>query len=178
MAVVEIRTIPDPILREKSSKVGGITNEVKTIAKNLLDTLDKAKEPEGSGLAAPQLGILKRIIAVRDFLPDPQDPQKYLTQDHILINPRIISSSKETQKVLEGCLSVPNIYGKVERPKKIKIKAIDLEGNETRFKATGYLSSVIQHEIDHLDGVLFTDKVIGETYTEQELESMEEEFVI
>ncbi|MFA6981825.1 MAG: peptide deformylase [Patescibacteria group bacterium] len=178
MAAVAIRTIPDPILRKKTERVHRVDEEVNKLANDLLDTLNEAQEPEGAGLAAPQLGVLKRIIVVREFLPDPKDPQKYFNQDHVLINPKVISSSKETQVIWEGCLSVPDTYGKVERPKKVKVKANDLEGNELRLKATGYFSSVIQHEIDHLDGILFTDKVTGEMITEEELEKLGEEIVL
>lgn len=178
MPVIPIRTIPDPILRKKSKKVKSVDGDVRQVITDLLETLESAKEPEGAGLAAPQLGVSQRIVIVREFLPNPQNPDEILSRDHVLINPRIISASKETQTIWEGCLSVPDTYGKVERPEKIKVRALDQDGNVIQFKASGYFSSVVQHEMDHLDGILFTDKVTGKTISEEELEKLGEEVAI
>jgi len=88
----------------------------------------------------------------------------------VLINPKIVSTSKETEIDYEGCLSVPDVYGKVERYKKIKVDATDISGDRIKIKAQDFFARTIQHEIDHLDGVLFTDRVIGGVISEQEMD--------
>ena len=172
MAVVPIIKIPDEILNQKSEKVRKVDEETKNLIKNLLDTLQAAQNPEGAGLAAPQIGILKRVCIARKFLPNPNNPNKPLIQDVVFINPKIISSSKDVELGWEGCLSIPDEYGKVQRPKKVKIKALNEEGEEVRINASGFFARVIQHEIDHLEGVLFTSKVVGNTITEKELDKI------
>jgi peptide deformylase len=170
MSAQPIITIPDEVLRKKTEKVKTINEEILKIAKDLVDTVKVAKDPEGAGLAAPQIGVSKRICIVRNFFLDPLDEHKILSEDIVLINPKIVSTSKETDIDWEGCLSVPNAYGKVERYSKVKVSAIGIDGKDIRFKASDFLARTIQHEIDHLDGILFTDRVIGKTITERELE--------
>lgn len=172
MAVKTILTFPDPILLKKAGKITKFDDELKTVVQDLLDTVLSAKDPEGAGLAAPQIGVSKRVVIVRNFIPDPNDPSKDIAHNIVLVNPKIISKSKETTLDWEACLSVPNVYGKVERYKKIKIKAQDENGEDFRLNATGYFAAIIQHEMDHLDGILFTTKVVGQTLTESELEEL------
>lgn len=172
MSAKPIITIPNEVLRKKAEKVKNIDEEVLKTAQDLLDTVKVAKDPEGAGLAAPQIGASKRICVVRNFFIDPQDSKKILSEDIVLINPKIVSKSIETETDWEGCLSVPNEYGKVERFKKVKISATGIDGTDIKFKANDFLARTIQHEIDHLDGILFTDKVIGKTITEEELDKL------
>jgi peptide deformylase len=172
MSVVPIVTIPDPILTTKTSKVKVIDDVVKQNIQDLRDTLSVAKDPEGAGLAASQLGISKQICIVRNFFQDPANTHKIIHQDFVLINPKIISTSKETEIDWEGCLSIPDTYGKVERFSKIKITAEDEHGDEFKLKADGFFARTIQHEIDHLNGILFTDRVIGRTISEQQLDAI------
>lgn len=172
MAVKPILNIPDSRLSEKSHKVKEITPEVKKDIQDLLDTLMVAEDPEGAGLAAPQIGITKRICVVRQFFEDPLDPAKTLHEDIVLINPKIFSTSEETTIDWEGCLSVPDTYGKVERYSKIKVTAMDQDGNLIKLKADDLLARVIQHEIDHLDGILFTQRVVGQTLSEKALDQL------
>ncbi|MDC0449039.1 peptide deformylase [bacterium] len=176
MAVVPILTVPNPLLEQKCKKVEKVDEETKQLVQNLLDTLRDAKDPEGAGLAAPQVGVLKRVCIVRKFLPnpDPNSTRPYTTQEQVLINPKIISADKETTLDYEGCLSIPNTYGKVLRAKKLKIKALDELGNKIRIKANDEYARIIQHEMDHLDGILFTTKLVGETLTEKELDKLYE----
>ena len=164
MAVLPILKVPDERLLRVSTKVTDFGDETQKNVKDLVDTLDKAKNPEGAGVAAPQVGISKRIIVVRNFLSDDTYEQ------FVLANPKIISRSKETVTYWEGCLSVPNSWGQVPRYKKIKLRAQNQFGEEIRLTASNYFASVIQHEIDHLDGILFTAKVVGPTLTEEELD--------
>jgi peptide deformylase len=112
------------------------------------------------------------MCVVRNFFVDPKDSQNMLSENIVLINPKIISKSKEVETDWEGCLSVPDVYGKVERYKKIKIYAVGIDGKDIKFKASDFLARTIQHEVDHLDGILFTDKVVGKTITEEELEAL------
>ncbi|MBN1162143.1 peptide deformylase [Patescibacteria group bacterium] len=175
MAVKPIVTIPDERLYKKTIKVKEFDKEIKELVQNLKDTVLSAKEPEGAGLAAPQIGSDKRVCIVRNFFLDPDNNNLEASEDFILINPKIISKSKETELDFEGCLSVPDIYGKVQRYRKIKVKALNETGELIRLSASGFFSRTIQHEIDHLNGEIFTDKVVGNIYTLKELEELEKE---
>jgi peptide deformylase len=171
MAVVEIVQVPNPILTTKCQKVTDFGPQTQEIINNLMDTLNNAKNPEGAGLAAPQIGITKRICIVRRFITDTTG--QHAIEPHILVNPEIYGESKETDIKFEGCLSIPNTYGRVKRYRKIKVKAQDRFGNEIKPNVSGFFARVIQHEIDHLNGILFTDKIIGKTYTETEMDALE-----
>ena len=112
------------------------------------------------------------MCVVRNFYPDPAKSGEYTHEDYVLINPKIVSTSKETEIDYEGCLSVPNVYGKVARYKKIKVDALDVSGERIKIKAQDFFARTIQHEIDHLEGILFTDRVIGDVITEQEMDAV------
>lgn len=158
---MEIITTPDPRLREKSEKVGKITPEIlDVIAKMRKLSLDWEKDHPyelSAAMAAPQMGILKRIIIVRD------DTE---TKEHAtftaLIDPVVIKAEGKMRRDFEGCLSVPTVYGKVPRPTKVRIKAKLEDGTEVRIKATNELARTLLHEIDHLDGILFIDRIRDE----------------
>ncbi|OGC70414.1 peptide deformylase [candidate division WWE3 bacterium RIFOXYC1_FULL_39_7] len=170
MAKASIVTIPNKILTQKTTPVEKLDGEIIVLAQNLVDTLDSASEPEGAGIAANQIGSDKRVCVVRQFFEDPHRPDRYTYEDLILINPKIVSFSKDTDTDWEGCLSIPNVYGKVERYLKIKVKSTTLSGNEISFSAHDFFARVIQHEIDHLDGILFTSRVKGKTINEEGLD--------
>ncbi len=168
MSIKKILNTPNKLLETPCTKAGEINEESMTIVNDLVDTLLNATNPEGAGLAAPQIGVLKRIFVARDFYEDPTNTNKLLSKTYVFINPKIISKSKNTQTILEGCLSIPDTYGYVKRPKKIKIKATNEEGKKIRMTISGYLAQVFQHEMDHIDGILFTSKISGKMYTEKE----------
>ncbi|MGL5634870.1 MAG: peptide deformylase [Sarcina sp.] len=147
MALRIIRTDDDPVLRKISKEVKEITPRIDLLIKDMLQTMYHEK---GVGLAAPQVGILKRI-----FVVDAQDGFGH----RVFINP-IISEEKGCQIGPEGCLSLPGETGEVERFDFIHVKAMNELGEEFELNANGFLARVIQHENDHLNGVLFTDKVI------------------
>ena len=171
MAVKPIITIPNKLLEDPTEKVGKITDYIKDVAEDLMDTVLKAEDPEGAGLSANQIGVNKRMCAVRNFYEDSKTGN-VSSEDTILINPKIISHSNETGMDWEGCLSVPDVYGQVPRFKKIKIKAKGIDGQKVRLTASGYFARVIQHELDHLEGILFTERVQGKTITEAEFEKL------
>jgi len=136
---------PDPILRKKVQEVGEITNEIKLLAREMVKIMI---ENMGIGLAAPQVGELKRIIIVQmDKEPE------------VFINPKIIARSKETELMEEGCLSFPGLFLKIKRAKGAQIEALTLEGQKLIIKTEGLMARVFQHEIDHLEGVLFIDRI-------------------
>jgi peptide deformylase len=145
MAIRNIRKDGDEILRKKSREVDQITPKIRMLLKDMVDTLYKA---DGAGLAAPQVGVLKRVVVV--------DVGTGLYQ---LINPVLKSQSGE-QCVAEGCLSVPGIWGEVNRPNHVVVEALNPEGEKIVVEGEGLLAQALCHEIDHLDGILFKDKVV------------------
>jgi len=173
MAIKKIVKVPDPVLNLKTERVV-IDEDLKKLVTDLLDTLTAQKKPKGAGLAAPQIGVSMRVCIAKKFSPNPNDEENDLETDFILINPIIVSHSEGTDTKWEACLSIPNTYGKVERYKKIKVETMDLHGNTFTLKADGFFARIIQHEIDHLDGILYTSKVVGETVTEKELDELYE----
>lgn len=157
---MKIITTPDPRLREKSKKVREIDDEILGIIENMRKlSLDWEKDHPyelSAAMAAPQMGVNRRIIIVRD---DVEDKKKATFT--ALINPEVIRTEGKEICDFEGCLSVPFIYGKVPRASKVKIKAKMEDGTEVRIKATGELARTLLHEIDHLDGILFVDRIKG-----------------
>jgi peptide deformylase len=151
MAVLPIRIYPDPVLRVKCRDIQTIDDRLRKLAADMVETMHAAP---GIGLAAPQVGVEERI-AVLD-LSVGEDPQ----QVHVLINPEIVHRAGSETDV-EGCLSLPGLTDKVERPTQVKVKALDLAGKPVELDAEGWLARALCHEIDHLDGVLFIDHLRG-----------------
>lgn len=145
MATRIIRELGDEILRKKSKYVDKFDNRLEVLISDMIETMRAAN---GVGLAAPQVGILKRVVVI--------DVGEGLIE---LVNPEIISSEGEIVDV-EGCLSVPGILGEVARPAKVKVKAQDKKGNPVEIEGEGLLARALCHEIDHLNGTIFVDKVI------------------
>ena len=152
----EILTVDNPeqlqILRSKSRKVPQVTPKLAALAQQMLETM---RESNGVGLAAPQVGVLLRFFVVE--LPEDEETGD-AADTYIVFNPEIIKGSGE-QIGYEGCLSIPGYVGEVARQDRIIVKGLDERGKPVRFKLDGYLARVFQHEIDHLDGILFTDKL-------------------
>lgn len=166
MAVLEIRTLEDPVLRKKAKAVPRVNNAVRKILDDMLDTMRAVK---GAGLAAPQIGFSKRMVVV-DVGEGP----------FFLVNPEITSQSAESELKWEGCLSWPGYVGEVSRPLHVSVKALDRDGHDIWIEGGGFLARALCHEIDHLDGILFTDRAetisevskeeSGEVVAEQERE--------
>lgn len=150
---MKILLYPDTILRKKAKSITKVTPKIKRLALNMVKIMQKNK---GIGLAAPQIGQLLRLIVVK--IPENKSPKKE-NSPLILINPQIKKTSRETQEIEEGCLSFPNLYGQVKRPAKIKLIAQNLSGKKITISASKLTAQVIQHEIDHLDGIIFIDKI-------------------
>jgi peptide deformylase len=149
MAVDRIRLYGDPVLRKVSKPVAEIDDETRNLFDRLVATVEEAK---GLGLAAPQIGVSKRVIVVVDV--DDQGRRNHF----LLVNPEVVSACGE-EFVEEGCLSLPEIYAKVRRPQSVVVKGLDREGNEVSVEAGGIGARAFCHEIDHLDGILFVDKI-------------------
>lgn len=148
MAKREILVLPDARLRQVAEPIPEVNDEVRKLAKDMLDTMYDAP---GIGLAAPQIGEMKRIV-VMDLSKEGEEPDPI-----VMVNPEILSYSDETVTSEEGCLSIPEIYYDVERPAEVKVRYTDLEGKQVERDATDRLAVCIQHELDHLDGVLYID---------------------
>ncbi|MBI4091243.1 peptide deformylase, partial [candidate division WWE3 bacterium] len=142
MSIVEILKAPNKILTTKSLKAIADKATLE-LAETLIETLENCQHPKGAGLAAPQVGILKRVCVVKRFTSNPDDPEKEVEENFILINPEIVDHSDETDLDWEGCLSVPDTYGRVERFKSIRVKSLDLKGNYFIFKAENFFARVI-----------------------------------
>jgi peptide deformylase len=148
MSVRELRYLGDPILREEAAPVAGVTDEVRRLVEDMFDTM---YAEEGVGLAAPQVGVPLRVIVV-----DPREPD---VVPFALVNPRIIASSDEVERAEEGCLSIPGLKEIVERSVSVRVDALNRDGEPVVVEADGLLARILQHEIDHIDGILFIDRV-------------------
>jgi len=155
MTVREIITLPDPILRHKARNVTRFDSELQTLIEDMIESLRAAP---GVGLAANQVGILDRVIVVEYPENDEQEdaPKKLF----IVINPVIKEASAETEMGIEGCLSIPGLHGDVERALMVTVKGQTRRGQLIKIKAKGWLARIFQHEIDHINGVVFTDRAI------------------
>ena len=148
MSVREILKYPHPVLREKAKSVQKIDSTIKQVVDDMVATM---RQESGLGLAANQIGILQRIFVYDDG-----------TGLGVLINPKIVSAKGE-QIGVEGCLSVPGLQGEVVRAEEVVVKGMDLSGKNLKVKADGLLARIFQHEIDHLDGILFIDRADPDT---------------
>lgn len=151
MAVLKLYEYPDEVLRQKCEKVSKVDDELRRFLDDMLETMYVDK---GCGLAAPQVGVTKRIIVLDD---NPSDEDKSARRPMFLVNPEIIWRSDEMVLFNEGCLSLPDQRAEVERHEKVRVHYVDYNGNEQEILADDLLAIILQHEIDHLDGVLYID---------------------
>ena len=152
MAVREIRLMGDPVLREEAVEVTDFDRDLRSVVRDLYESMYHA---EGVGLAAPQIGVSKRVIVI-DLRKD-DEPDARLA----LINPRVVWHSDERDKSAEGCLSIPGLEEVVERASDVHVEGVDQDGRSVRVEAQDLFARALQHEIDHLDGILFVDRVSG-----------------
>jgi len=151
----EIIKYPNPILRKKCEEVEKITPEIKKLIDDMIETM---KKNDGVGLAAPQVGELKRIIAVH-LVKERTSEEKVEVEPRVFINPKIVKKSKEDELEEEGCLSFPGLWLKIKRAKEVEVEALNEKGEKIHLKAQGLPARILQHEIDHLDGILFVDRI-------------------
>lgn len=164
MPLREIVTLPEPILRRKAKPVTKFDRDLQSLIDDMIETM---RDAPGVGLAAPQVNIGEQLIVVEyaehedeeeeledeDAEGTPQKPKKL----YVMINPEIVKASEEKVMGIEGCLSIPGLQGEVERHEKIQVKGLNRFGKPQKLKVEGWMARIFQHEIDHLNGVLFTD---------------------
>jgi len=148
MALLKLELLGSEVLRRRADEVEAVDDELRRLIDDMFETMYRS---EGVGLAAPQVGISRRVIVV-----DVHDEE---VKPFALVNPRIVEASPETEKAEEGCLSIPGISAAVERPARVAVEGLDRDGNPVRVEGGGLLGRCLQHEVDHLDGVLFIDRV-------------------
>jgi peptide deformylase len=155
MAIREIVTLPDPVLRRKAHKVTNFDKDFQALVEDMIETMRAAP---GVGLAAPQIGVSTRLITVEYSQDeDKEDSPKKL---FVVANPEIVETSEEKEVAVEACLSIPGWVGEVERHVKITVKGLNRYGKPTKIKVDGWLARIFQHEIDHLEGVVYPDRAI------------------
>jgi peptide deformylase len=159
MTLREIRTLPDPVLRKNAKKITMVSAETRRLIEDMVDTMRAAP---GVGLAATQVGVSQRVIVV-EYADEPDDnppegappPKPAL---YTLINPEITRSSRKKVPGIEACLSVPGFAGEVERSEEVVVKGFNAKGSPVRIRAKGWLARIFQHEVDHINGILFVDR--------------------
>lgn len=169
MAILPIVFEGDPRLRQKATRIRSVDDSLRRLARDMHETMDDAP---GVGLAGPQVGVMRRIIVVH--VPADMADSDGQSIRVTLVNPEIIKSHGR-EVATEGCLSIPHWIGDVPRFETITVKAIDLNNRDVRIKAHGYYARVLQHEIDHLDGILFVDRVEDKTTLREVPEDEEED---
>ena len=150
MTIKPLIILPDPLLRQVSQPVERVDSELNQLVDDMLETMYEAP---GIGLAAVQVGVPRRLLVI-DLAKEGEEPAPL-----VFINPKVIRSSDERSTYEEGCLSIPDYYAEVERPATITVTSLDRTGKEVTTEADGLLATCLQHEIDHLDGVLFIDHI-------------------
>ena len=158
MGLRKIVTLPEPILRRKARPVSTFDKNLQTLIDDMIETM---REAPGVGLAAPQVGISDRLIVV-EYADPPEDeeeaePKEVKPKLYVMLNPEIVKTSEEKVLGVEGCLSIPGLVGEVERFQMIQVKGLNRHGRPMKVKAEGWLARIFQHEIDHVNGVVFPD---------------------
>ena len=160
MGLRKIVTLPEPILRRKARPVSTFDKNLQTLIDDMIETM---REAPGVGLAAPQVGVSDRLIVVEYVDPSEEEdedgePKEVKPKLYVMINPEIVKASEEKVLGVEGCLSIPGLVGEVERFEMVQVKGLNRHGRPMKVKAEGWLARIFQHEIDHVNGVVFTDR--------------------
>jgi peptide deformylase len=156
MSILDIKTPPDPVLRTEAEKVRAFTSDLRLLADDMVDTMRAAP---GVGLAAPQVGISQRLIVV-EFAEPPEEPDAEPADPQLfrVVNPEVVLQSRQTVIGTEGCLSLPGYLGDVERSRTVTVRGFSPDGQPITIRADGWLARIFQHEVDHLNGILFIDR--------------------
>ena len=172
MALRKIVTLPDPVLKRKARTVNKFDKDLQTVLDDMVETM---REAPGVGLAAPQVGLSERIIVI-EYYEREEDEENEDAPKKVwaMINPEIVKTSEETLMGVEGCLSIPGLLGEVERHAEVQVKGLNRHGRPMKVKAKGWLARIFQHEIDHLNGVLFTERATQVWQPQQDVEQEQE----
>jgi peptide deformylase len=175
MTMLEIQKLTNPILRKKTRKVTVFNRDLQTLIDNMIETM---REASGVGLAGPQVNEPLRLTVI-ETMPDRDEEGEEIEGSRdlfVLVNPEIIWESDEVVSGIEGCLSIPGWVGEVDRHKSIRVKAQDRKGKKVRLRFNGWTARIVQHEVDHLDGILYIDKLTAPEHfwTEDEFAEMQE----
>ena len=172
MTLRKIVTLPDPVLRKKARAITKIDRELGPLIDDMVETM---REAPGVGLAAPQIGLSERLIVVEYYeREEDEENEEAPKKVWAVINPEIVKASEEKLMGVEGCLSIPGLLGDVERHAEVQIKGLNRHGKPMKIKAQGWLARIFQHEIDHLNGVLFPDRATRVWKPQQEVEQDQE----
>ena len=172
MTLRKIVTLPDPVLKRKAHAVNKFDKNLHTLLDDMVETM---REAPGVGLAAPQIGLSDRIVVIEYFeREEDEDVENAPKKVWAVINPEIVKVSEETLLGVEGCLSIPGLIGEVERHAEVQVKAMNRHGKPMKIKAKGWLARIFQHEIDHLNGVLFTERATRLWKPQQEVDAEQE----
>jgi len=156
MTLRKIVTLPDPVLKRKAHTVNKFDKDLHALVDDMVETM---RDAPGVGLAAPQIGLSERIIVIEYFeRPEDEEVEEAPKKVWAVINPEIVKASEEMLMGVEGCLSIPGLVGEVERHMEVQVKGLNRHGKPMKLKAKGWLARIFQHEIDHLNGVLFTER--------------------
>lgn len=176
MALLDVVKLPNPILRQKTRPVTRFDDDLQTLIDNMIETM---RENNGVGLAAPQVGLPLQLTVI-ESLPQTDEEGNEIPESRqifVVANPRIVWESREVVDGIEGCLSIPGYLGEVERHAAIRVRAQDRHGKPIKLKLQGWTARIFQHEIDHLQGVLYIDRLTApeHLWTEEEFEQMQAE---
>ena len=172
MTLRRIVTLPDPVLKRKARTVTQFGRGLHTLLDDMVETM---REAPGVGLAAPQIGLSDRIIVVEYFEKgEDEEVEDASKRVWAVINPEIVKASEDKVMGVEGCLSIPGLVGEVERHAEVQVRGMNRHGKPMKIKAKGWLARIFQHEIDHLNGVLFTDRAERVWQPQQEVEQEQE----
>ncbi len=157
MGLRKIVTLPEPVLRRKARPVTAFDKDLQTLIDDMIETM---REAPGVGLAAPQVGIPDRLIVIEYIDPpeDEEEQKEVKPKLYVMANPEIVKTSEEKVLGVEGCLSIPGLVGEVERFNMVQVKGLNRRGQPMKVKAEGWLARIFQHEIDHVNGVVFPDR--------------------
>jgi peptide deformylase len=172
MTLRKIVTLPEPVLRRKAHVVTRFDKNLQTLVNDMVETM---RDAPGVGLAAPQIGLSERLIVV-EYYEREEDEEKEGAPKKVwaVVNPEIVKASEEKLLGVEGCLSIPNLVGEVERHAVVHVKGLNRHGKQVKLKAEGWLARIFQHEIDHLNGILFTERATRVWQPSQEVEPEQE----
>ncbi len=172
MALRNIVTLPDPVLKRKAHAVTKFDKNLQALLNDMVETMRAAP---GVGLAAPQIGLSERIVVI-EYFEKQEDEEKEDAPKKVwaVVNPEIVKASPEMTMGVEGCLSIPGLVGEVERHAEVHVKALNRHGKPVKIKAQGWLARIFQHEIDHLNGILFTERATRVWQPKQEVDAEQE----